>query len=91
MVSTGGRQSASRGWIRRSAPASSRAADLASIACLPSALLTATISASSSTPFLMPCNWSPVRANVRKQNTSTMFATVTSDCPTPTVSTRITS
>ena len=39
----------------------------------------------------MPCSWSPVRASVRNTNVSTMLATVTSDCPTPTVSTRITS
>src|SRR6185369_9965847 len=40
--------------MSRIAPVSSRAAALASTACSPSALFTTTMSASSSTPFLMP-------------------------------------
>ena len=48
-------------------------------------------SASSSTPFLIPCRLSPARASVSSRNVSTIAATVTSDCPTPTVSTNTTS
>ena len=82
-----------RPWprTRRSAPARSRAAALASCSRSPSALLTAITSAISRMPFLMPWSWSPVRARVRNRNVSTMPATVTSDCPTPTVSTSTTS
>ena len=57
----------------------------------PSALLTAITSAISRMPFLMPCSWSPVRARVRNRKVSTIPATVTSDWPTPTVSTSTTS
>ena len=39
----------------------------------------------------MPWSWSPVRARVRNRNVSTIPATVTSDWPTPTVSTSTTS
>src|SRR5690606_17066866 len=46
---------------------------------------------SSRTPFLMPWSWSPVRAKVRNRKQSTISATVTSDWPTPTVSTSTTS
>src|SRR3954452_21648839 len=48
-------------------------------------------SAISRMPRLMPCSWSPVRAMVRNRNESTISATVISDWPTPTVSTRTTS
>ena len=89
-VTTGGAHSACPRTMR-SAPDSSRAATRASVSCSPSALLTATTSAISRMPFLMPCSWSPVRARVRNRNVSTIPATVTSDCPTPTVSTSTTS
>ena len=39
----------------------------------------------------MPWSWSPVRARVRNRKVSTIPATVTSDWPTPTVSTSTTS
>ena len=58
---------------------------------LPSALLTVTTSASSSTPFLIPCSESPVRASISTRNVSVRLATVVSDWPTPTVSTSTTS
>ena len=48
---------------------------------VPSALLTAMTSASSSTPFLMPCSSSPVRASVSSRKVSTMSATAVSDWP----------
>jgi len=67
------------------------AADLASVSRSPSALFTAITSAISRIPFLMPWSWSPVRAMVKNKKVSTMPATVTSDWPTPTVSTRTTS
>ena len=67
------------------------AAALASTTCVPSALLTAMTSASSRTPFLIPCRLSPARASVSSRNVSTMSATCTSDWPTPTVSTNTTS
>ena len=89
-VTTGGAHSPFARTIRR-APARSRAAERASCSRSPSALLTAITSAISRMPFLMPCSWSPVRARVRKRNVSTMPATVTSDWPTPTVSTSTTS
>ena len=57
----------------------------------PSALLIAITSASSSTPFLIPCRLSPVRASISTRNESTMSATAVSDWPTPTVSTNTTS
>ncbi len=63
----------------------------ASTTCGPSALLTAITSASSSTPFLMPCSSSPVRASMSSRKKSTMSATAVSDWPTPTVSTSTTS
>ncbi len=89
-VTTGGAHSPLPRTSRR-APASSRAAALASSSRSPSALLTAITSAISRMPFLIPCSWSPVRARVRKRNVSTIPATVTSDWPTPTVSTSTTS
>ena len=75
----------------RSAPDRSLAAARASSARSPSALFTAITSAISRMPFLIPCSWSPVRARVRNRNVSTIPATVTSDWPTPTVSTSTTS
>ena len=89
-VTTGGAHSPLPCTSRR-APASSRAAALASSCRSPSALLTAITSAISRMPFLIPCSWSPVRARVRNRNVSTIPATVTSDWPTPTVSTSTTS
>ena len=87
-ASTGARQYGRIGAIIRSAPDSSRAAARAGRACSPSALLTAMTSAISRMPFLIPCRLSPVRAIVSSRNVSTIAATATSDCPTPTVSTR---
>ena len=55
----------------------------------PSALLTTIASASSITPFLMPCNSSPAPVSTMSIKKSTIERTVTSLCPTPTVSTRI--
>ena len=86
-VSTGGTQPWPPRWTKWSAPASSLAAPRVS-ASRSSALLTAMTSAISRIPFLMPWSWSPVRARVRNRKVSTMPATVTSDWPTPTVSTR---
>src|SRR5262245_18638092 len=57
----------------------------------PSALLTARASASSMMPFFRPCNSSPAPGSRSTRKKSTMEATATSDCPTPTVSTRTTS
>jgi hypothetical protein len=57
----------------------------------PSALLTAIMSASSSTPFLMPCNSSPAPGRARTRKKSVMSATATSFWPAPTVSTSNTS
>ena len=92
MGSTAPRPPAAPGRVRaaRHRPAREPAAR-ASPARSPSALLTAMTSAISRMPFLIPWSWSPVRARVRKTNVSTMPATVTSDCPTPTVSTSTTS
>jgi hypothetical protein len=49
----------------------------------PSALLTTRASASSSTPFLMPCSSSPAPGWSSTRKKSTIEATVASDCPTP--------
>jgi len=57
----------------------------------PSALLMAMPSAISRTPFLMPWSSSPAPAIMRTRKKSTMEATLVSDWPTPTVSTRMTS
>src|SRR5262245_2528820 len=57
----------------------------------PSALLTARASASSMMPFLRPCSSSPAPGSRSTRKKSTIDATATSDCPTPTVSTRTTS
>ena len=70
---------------------SSRAETRASPSLSPSALVMEITSASSRMPRLMPCSWSPVRATCRNRKVSTMPATATSDCPTPTVSTSTTS
>ena len=57
----------------------------------PSALVMAIMSAISTMPRLMPCRSSPPPASSKTRKKSTMPATVTSDWPTPTVSTITTS
>ncbi len=69
----------------------SPAASTARLRPSPSDLLTAIMSASSSTPFLMPCNSSPAPGSISTRKKSVMSATAVSDWPMPTVSTRITS
>ena len=71
-VSTGGSQPCGAAATRCSAADSSLAAPSASIARSPSALLIAITSASSSTPFLIPCRLSPVRASISSRNVSTI-------------------
>ena len=91
MVIVGGCHEAFSGRTMRMAADSSRAARFAFFRFGPSALLIATRSAISRMPFLMPCSWSPAPANARNVKQSTICETATSDWPTPTVSTRITS
>ena len=74
-----------RAWLYSAAASSARAR------LSPSALLTAIMSAISSKPFLMPCSSSPAPGSISTRKKSTMPATATSDWPTPTVSTRMTS
>src|SRR5262249_648954 len=69
----------------------SAAAALARATLSPSALLTAIISASSTTPFLRPCSSSPAPGSISTRKKSVMSATLISDWPMPTVSTRTTS
>ncbi len=57
----------------------------------PSALFTTTRSASSMIPRLSPWSSSPPPGATSTRNRSTIAATLTSDCPTPTVSTSTTS
>ncbi len=90
-VSTGGRLACGSDVMSFIAVARSLAATRAGPSPSPSALLTVMTSASSRMPRLMPCSWSPARANVTSRNVSTMPATATSDWPTPTVSTITTS
>ena len=56
---------------------------------LPSALLMTIPSAISMMPLLIPCSSSPVPANWISRKKSTIECTAVSDCPTPTVSTKI--
>ena len=56
----------------------------------PSALFTTMASASSMTPFFIPWSSSPAPVMASSRKISTMSRTVTSLCPTPTVSTRMT-
>ncbi len=89
-VSTGGRQWADALRSIESAPTNwcfARAAALASM----SALVMTMMSASSTIPFLIACKSSPALGSWSSTNASTMPATVVSDWPTPTVSTRMTS
>ena len=57
----------------------------------PSALLIAIMSASSTRPFLMPCNSSPAPGSISARKKSVMSQTAVSDWPMPTVSTSTTS
>jgi len=57
----------------------------------PSALLTAMMWTSSSSPRLMPCSSSPAPGSISAKKQSVMPATIVSDWPTPTVSTSTTS
>jgi hypothetical protein len=57
----------------------------------PSALVTKIASANSIIPLFIPCNSSPAPASTRSKKKSTRCLTWVSDCPTPTVSKRITS
>src|ERR1700694_1636153 len=68
----------------------SAAAAVARLRLSPSALLTAIMSASSTTPFLRPCRSSPAPAIVSSRKKSVKSATAVSDWPTPTVSTSTT-
>src|ERR1700692_4343567 len=88
---TGGCQCSERGERICSAPRYSAAARLARWILSPSALLTAIMSASSTRPFLMPCNSSPAPGSISARKKSVMSQTAVSDCPMPTVSTSTTS
>ena len=66
-VSTGGIHVAPGGWSSRARPPAPAPPLRPRARCSPSALLTAITSASSRTPFLMPCSSSPVRASVSSE------------------------
>ena len=88
---TGGLQFALPWRNNRRALRYSAVARVASGMLSPSALFTASASAISRMPFLIPCSSSPAPGSISTRKKSTIDATVTSDWPTPTVSTRITS
>ena len=90
-VMTGGIQLGEVGLTKCRAVSYCFLASLARLMLSPSALLTTMASATSSTPFLMPCNSSPAPEICSTRKKSTIEATVVSDWPTPTVSTIITS
>src|ERR1700734_1640306 len=89
-VTTGGDQFGERGLRICSAALYSAPASLARGRLSPSALLTAIMSASSTTPFLSACNSSPAPGIASTRKKSVISATAISDWPTPTVSTKMT-
>src|SRR5262245_20272591 len=90
-VTTGGVHSSEPALMICSAARYSAAAAVARLTLSTSALLTASMSASSTTPFLIPCSSSPAPGSISTRKKSVMSATAVSDWPVPTVSTSTTS